>query len=325
VADRLGKAERLLTDAQGMDATLAGRSEELKDVRYGVEELARFFADYGRGLEHNPERLAEIIERLETIGLLKRKYGGSLASVIEYRESAEKELALSSALQASISILADDIAAARVTLAETCAELSADRKIAAQNMEEAIQEALAEVGMPNARFSVHLSRQEAADGEVMVDGSRFRATASGIETAEFYCSMNPGEETRPLVKVASGGEISRIMLAMKSVLSQTHSVQVLIFDEIDMGISGRIAEVVGRKLQNLAKATQTVSITHLPQIAKMADRHFSARKDVADGRTQTRVTQLSADERAEELAKLLGGEKISELTMEHAREMLSQN
>ena len=135
-------------------------------------------------------------------------------------------------------------------------------------------------------------------------------------------STNPGEEIRPLVKVASGGEISRIMLAMKSVLAGTDSVQVLIFDEIDIGISGRIAEVVGRKLRSLSRTYQTISITHLPQIAKMADRHFSVYKETRRSRTVTRVRLLEGDERAQELAKLMGGVKISKLTLRHAEEML---
>ena len=147
----------------------------------------------------------------------------------------------------------------------------------------------------------------------------------GIERVEFHISTNPGEALRPLVKVASGGEVSRIMLALKSVLSQSDPVQVLIFDEIDIGISGRIADVVGRKLKSLSRARQTICITHLPQIARMADTHLAVHKTVSNGRTVTRVIELEEDERARELAKLLGGEKISALTMEHAREMLSQN
>ncbi|MDA0746867.1 MAG: DNA repair protein RecN, partial [bacterium] len=153
----------------------------------------------------------------------------------------------------------------------------------------------------------------------------YEAGPRGMDHAEFHISTNPGEAIHPLVKVASGGEISRIMLAMKTVLARTDSVQVLIFDEIDIGISGRIAEVVGKKLKDLPRTYQAISITHLPQIAKMADRHFSVRKDVQKGRTLTHVQQLDIEARAEELARLMGGEKISQLTLQHAREMLSQN
>lgn len=311
VADRLGGAERFLADVERMDPSLVAQSDELKNIRYGIEELARFFGDYGRGLEPNPERLEEITERLELLARLKKKYDGDLGSVLAYAATAEKELTRSAALDESVAELTDEIEKARAVLESACARLSVARGVAAKKMATVIEGALSELGMPSARFQVRLEPGP--------------ATATGAETAEFHCSMNPGEDIRPLVKVASGGEISRIMLAMKSVLSQTDSVQVLIFDEIDIGISGRIAEVVGRKLQNLAKVTQTISITHLPQIAKMADQHFSVRKDVAKGRTRTRVVQLAADDRAEELAKLLGGEEISELTMEHAREMLSRN
>lgn len=325
VADRIGAAERMLADAERIDATLASRSGELRNIRFSVEETARFFADYGRSLEHNPERLAEITDRLEVLGRLKKKYGGDIASVLAYAEAAQKELDRSVALDASVAVLIEEIDAARATLAAACGELATAREEAARSMESAIQSALAELGMPSARFEVRLYPHESSNGDLVVNGVPLRATATGTEAVEFYCSMNPGEDIRALVKVASGGEVSRIMLAMKSVLSATDSVQVLIFDEIDIGISGRIAEVVGRKLQNLAKSTQTISITHLPQIARMADRHFSVRKDVDQGRTRTRVVPLLEEERTVELAKLLGGEKISELTMEHAREMLSQN
>ncbi|MCE2439090.1 MAG: hypothetical protein J4F39_06665 [Candidatus Latescibacteria bacterium] len=158
-----------------------------------------------------------------------------------------------------------------------------------------------------------------------MDGRRYRAGPKGIERVEFHISTNPGEALRPLVKVASGGEVSRIMLALKSVLSLSDPVQVLIFDEIDIGISGRIADVVGRKLKSLSRARQTICITHLPQIARMADTHLAVHKGVSNGRAVTRVIHLGDEDRARELAKLLGGEKISAVTMEHARELLSQN
>jgi len=179
--------------------------------------------------------------------------------------------------------------------------------------------------MPDVKFQVAFAEKESDEGLVVREGRRITAGSRGAEEAEFHISTNPGESLRPLARVASGGEISRIMLAMKTVLAETHSVQVLIFDEIDIGISGRIAEVVGKKLKALSEVHQTISITHLPQIAKMADIHFSVRKSVHKGRTATKVVQLSGEARTEELAKLLGGEKISKLTLQHAREMLSQN
>ena len=207
--------------------------------------------------------------------------------------------------------------------ADLCVELSAEREGAAVKLSKSVEASLSELGMPDVQFEIVFTRTEEPDGLVVREGKSYAAGREGLESAEFYLSSNPGEAARPLVRVASGGEISRIMLALKTVLSQTDSVQVLIFDEIDVGISGRIAEVVGRRLKHLAAHCQTVSITHLPQIAKMADRHFSVRKETDGATTETYVARLDDQERVEELAKLLGGEEISSLTLEHAKEMLS--
>ena len=324
VQDRLASAGRLLEEASAMDASLASRAEELDGLRYGVEELARFFGDYAQRVEYSPERLEEVTERLELLGRLKKKYGGSLQEVLAYCEQASEELARSDEVDASLEGIRKDLDAARVTLSDLCCRLSEARGKASSRLSAGIQKTLSDLGMAGVRFEVRLARSETADGPVTWQGRRYQAGPKGIEQAEFHISTNPGEAIRPLVRVASGGEISRIMLAMKSVLARTASVQVLIFDEIDIGISGRIAEVVGRKLKDLSQTYQTVSITHLPQIAKMAERHFSVRKTTEGRRTVTRVQSLEGDARAEELAKLMGGEKISEVTLQHARELLEQ-
>lgn len=325
IVDRLGAAEQLLKDAVQMDETLGHQADELAGQRYAIEELARFFADYARGVEHNPERLAEVTGRLDLLANLKKKYGGSLQTVLEYREKAEEELAQSERLDRSISVIEGDINAARASLEDLCTGLSRAREAAARELSRETTEALGDLGIPRAEFHVALTREESPDGWISLDKRRYRAGPNGIERVEFHISTNPGEALRPLVKVASGGEVSRIMLALKSVLSKSDPVLVLIFDEIDIGISGRIADVVGRKLKSLSRARQTICITHLPQIARMADTHLAVHKDEASGRTVTRVIHLGDEDRARELAKLLGGEKISAVTMEHARELLSQN
>ncbi len=325
VVDRLGAAEHLLRDAVQMDETLRLQSDELAAQRYVIEELARFFSDYARSVEHNPERLAEVTGRLDLLAHLKKKYGGSLDTVLEHRENADEELAQSERLDRSLAKIEGEIDAARDGLTQLCARLSKAREAAARDLSRKTREALGDLGIPRADFRVECLRNESADGWVSLDNRRFRVGPKGIDRVEFHISTNPGEALRPLVKVASGGEISRIMLALKSVLSQSDPVQVLIFDEIDIGISGRIADVVGKKLKSLSRARQTISITHLPQIARMADTHLAVHKAVSNGRTVTRVIHLGAEDRARELAKLLGGENISDLTMEHAREMLSQN
>jgi len=185
-----------------------------------------------------------------------------------------------------------------------------------------IERALDDLGMGEATFEVRLERKEDPEGLAEVEGKRCAAGPKGIERCAFYISTNVGEEKKPLVRVVSGGEISRIMLALKSILAEVDAISTSVFDEIDIGISGRIAEAVGRKLKSLSKARQTISITHLPQIASLADTHFVVKKEVRGDRTISQVIRLREEERTEELARLLGGEQISELTRQHAEEML---
>ena len=324
VADQLGSAAQLVEEAKQMDQSLEPIAEELNGLRYGAEELARAFGDYAGRVEHNPERLLEVTERLETLNALKKKYGGDLADVLSYQKKAQRELILSDELEASLESIQVEIDETMETFSTRCQKLSKNRHKAAGKLSKAICDALSELGMPEVQFEVNLDRRVHDEGLIECDGQRFEAGPRGMERGEFFMSTNPGEAVRPLIKVASGGEISRIMLAMKTVLAHTDSVQVLIFDEIDIGISGRIAEVVGRKLRGLSDAYQTISITHLPQIAKMADRHFSVRKETIKGRTVTRVVALDEDARAEELALMMGGEEISDLTLQHAKEMLAE-
>lgn len=315
IADRVGLAESLLGEAARVDPTLDSRVKELEAIGYEVEELSRFFTSYGQSIDHDPERLDVVVERIETINRLKTKYGGSVEAILAYAEDARRELTRADASDADHQAVRGEIETVGGRFAGACEALSSSRVKAAEQMTQAIESSLAELGMPDVRFEVAFVRDSSSDG----------ASPDGAERCEFHMSTNPGEVVRPLVRIASGGEISRIMLALKSVLAQMDTVQVLIFDEIDRGISGRIAEVVGRRLKSLSQACQTVSITHLPQIAKMADRHFSVQKETDGVRTETFVRSLQDDERIDELAKLLGGEEISTLTVEHAREMLSQN
>ncbi|MBK34071.1 MAG: DNA repair protein RecN [Gemmatimonadetes bacterium] len=322
IADRVGLAEGLLADAARVDTSLETRVKELEAIGYEVEELSRFFTSYGQSIEHDPERLGVVVDRIETIQRLKAKYGDSIEEVLAYAEEAERELKRANASDGDRRSIQAEIEAATRQFAQACETLTASRQDAAGRMTDAIESSLVDLGMPDVTFEVVFVRDTRPEG---ASGEGCEAGAWGAERCEFYLSTNPGESVRPLVRIASGGEISRIMLALKSVLAQTDTVQVLIFDEIDIGISGRIAEVVGRRLKTLSASCQTVSITHLPQIAKMADRHFSVQKETDGGRTETFVRSLAEEDRISELAKLLGGEEISNLTVEHAREMLSKN
>jgi len=324
VADRLGIGARWLKDAVEVDSVLKEKLEAYNSLLYGVEDLGFFLRSYSQGLREDPQRLEELRERLAFLERLKKKYGGSVESVFERKAFLEKELSLSDDIDREIEEIEKNLHEVSERFSELCTGVSRRRRSAAEHLAEQVEKSLTELGMPDASFKVNFIEREDPSGNVEIDGRRFNAGPKGIEDIEFYISTNPGEEMKPLVKVASGGEISRIMLSLKSILADVDSIPTLIFDEIDIGISGRIAEAVGRKLKDLSQSHQTISITHLPQIAKMAQRHISVFKETEGGRSVTRAVPLEDDQRVRELAKLLGGEVITETTLEHAREMLGQ-
>jgi DNA repair protein RecN (Recombination protein N) len=215
--------------------------------------------------------------------------------------------------------------AARKQYAELSIELSSQRRRAAADLQDAVPDVLAELGMAGALFEVAVTTQPDDKTFVKIDGRPVRVSATGIDHVEFFISANPGQAPAPLSKVASGGEISRIMLALKSILAERDDIPVLIFDEIDAGISGRVAHAAGRKLQNLAKSHQIICITHLPQIASAGAQHFLVEKNVAGGKSVTAVRQLQKRERPEAIARLLVGETISETHLRSARELLAES
>ena len=321
ISDRLGAGEHLLEEAVRADAQLTERMETYRGVVYEIEDLAAFFRNYADGMERDPDRLEEVRERSALLKRLEKKYGGTLEAMLERRTFLEKELQSVENLEGRIEDTQQRIAQATAAFSERCDGLSKRRRKNAGPLSQKIEEALKDLGMADASFEVRLSTETDSEGLAQIGGERFKADAKGIEAGEFYIATNVGEARMPLARIASGGEISRIMLALKSILAEGDAISTCVFDEIDIGISGRIAESVGRKLHLLSQSRQTISITHLPQIASLADVHFRVKKEVEGARTRTEVVRLSEDERVEEVARLLGGETISDLTRKHAREM----
>ncbi|RIK69507.1 DNA repair protein RecN [candidate division KSB1 bacterium] len=268
--------------------------------------------------------LEQARQRLADLQKLKRKYGGSMAEVLKHFERLEKSRAEFENFDTTLADLAQRLQAAEQTCAKLCLQLSKKRREAAKQLQTAVPEVLAELGLPSATFEVRLSVQSQADGFVEVKQQKVKATREGIDTVDFFISTNRGQEAAPLVKVASGGEISRIMLALKSILAERDEIPVLIFDEIDSGVSGRVAHAVGKRLQKLANSHQILCITHLPQIASMGISHFLVEKKMSGERTQTSVRRLAAKERVKAIASLLGGEKISETHLKSAQELLAE-
>ncbi len=322
IYEQLGQVRRLLDRILEIDLSLGQRASDLEQITYSVEDLASALRDYGRNLDTDPTRAEAVRERLDALRALKRKYGNTLEAVLVYRDQLEQSENHSSTLDAQIAESGRQRDENLAQFAHSCTELATAREKAARALEKAVGKSLGQLGMEHGVFRVHLERQQADDGVVEYAGLRLQAGEQGLETISFHISTNAGQEPRPLARVASGGEVSRIMLAIKEAIAERDLVPVLVFDEIDAGISGRIAAAVGRKLQGLSTSHQTIAITHLPQIASLAEHHFSVRKESAGKRTTTRVTRLDETGRTEEIAHLIAGETVSDTAREHARDML---
>jgi DNA repair protein RecN (Recombination protein N) len=288
-----------------------GEIAKLVDEAYTlVEEAGWRLREYAEKLVFDPERLEEVDNRLVEIAKLKRKYGDSIDAILVLRESGLRELAdldLGAEGQAALEAEAD---AAEKAAREAAAALSKSRRAAAKRLEGRVRRELGELGMGNARFEARF-----ADETTL--------SANGFDAVEFYFSANAGEEPRALARIASGGELSRIMLALKSLALEDADAPTVIFDEVDAGIGGAVAEVVGRKLAALARRRQVLCITHLPQIAAFADHHFAVEKATERGRTRSTARRLGAEERCEEVARMLGGVKVTAEARKHAEQLLA--
>ncbi|HKC12070.1 MAG TPA: DNA repair protein RecN [Vicinamibacteria bacterium] len=321
VVTRLAQVYRRVEELASIDPAFAPHMEARSAVVAQIEDLALFLRDYQEGLSVSPGRLDEIESRLAQIDRLKRKYGATLGEVLAFSERCRRELQEMGAPEERERALENEGSALAARYFDLAQKLSRQRRAAAADLERKVQAELALLAMEKTRFKV-LFRPEASPQEAQ---ERSTWTERGLEAVEFLLSPNPGEELRPLARIASGGELSRILLALKSVASLDATGKTLIFDEVDAGIGGRVAEVVGRKLRAMASRHQVLCVTHLPQIASLADRHWAVRKRVERGRTLTEVKALSKEDRVEEIARMLGGATITETARDHAREMVNQN
>ncbi len=322
VSEKLSLAENTLAGLTGVDQVFEKWVKEAESARIIVEELVNNIQTYVSKVEFNPQRLEEIRERLGLFTRLKKKYGPTIKEVINFWEKAKRELSQIENIEDEITGLSTAMEQERKKLSQIAADVSAQRKHAASELEKRTVKALEELGLKNSLFRILLKQKDDPDGPVEIDGKHYAVSTQGIDTAEFLVSLNPGEDPKPLAKVASGGEISRIMLSLKVVLAEADEIPILVFDEIDSGISGRIARVVGKNLKEVAKKRQVICITHLPQIASMGDFHFSVEKKIEANRTRTTVHPLNEEQKVIEIAKLIGGENVTESAMQSARELL---
>ncbi len=324
VRDRLLRVRNLLEELARIDQSFAEAVAEAHTWVVGVEEFARALQRYMAHLEFEPERLEQLRQRMAQLQLIRKRYG-SVEAALELKRRWEEELHRAEQFEFYLQQAQRNVERCRAELARYAQRLQTKRRATAEQVEGAVQELLAELGIPYSRFVVHMATEEAAPEEelwVELQGKRWRAFPHGIERIEFLITTNRGEPPRPLARVASGGEISRIMLALKSILAKSERLPLLVFDEIDAGISGRIAHRVGQALRALAQYHQVLVITHLPQIAACGAEHILVEKQEQRGRTRIVARSLGPEERIREIARLLSGERITETALQTARELL---
>ena len=319
---RLGRAASLLRDLSRFDPDVGAPIEALEGAQAYVEDaVARARALRDRAVM-DPDRLRLVDERLDAISGIKRKYGETSAAVSAYREEIARALDRIERHDAIVEETQAEVARASEAASRQGRELSETRAEAAPRLERLIQRELRTLGMDHARFRVALRREVAGAEDLASGPDGWRLGARGAESAEFLLSANPGEELKPLAKVVSGGELSRTMLAIKTILAASEDVPSMVFDEVDAGIGGRVADAVGHKLRQTAAGRQVLCVTHLAPIAAYAEHHLLVDKRVAKGATKTTVTALDAGGQVEEIARMLGGERITDASRRHARELL---
>ena len=317
--DLLGQAARDLAELARIDPQMQSLAQQVEDALSSVSDLAYELRGYLEGIEFNPSRLDQIEERLDLFNRLKRKYGGSLGSALAHLQISIAELEKVDGVEEQIGEVKEKLSQIKKVLSDSALQLSEQRRQAAVQLADGMEQQLHLLEMEKARFQVAQAVVEAEQGLMMNDRT-LAFDASGIDQIEFLIETNPGEGFKPLAKTASGGETSRLMLALKTVLAEVDHIPTLVFDEIDSGIGGRVGMTVGEMLWNLGKQHQVLCVTHLPQLAAFGDQHFHVSKRADNGRTATQVEELEGEARVQELAAMLGAGTPA--TLQSAREIL---
>jgi DNA repair protein RecN (Recombination protein N) len=325
-SNKVAEAINRLKPMAEIDPSFLELITNLKSAQVSVEETGRFCETYRSNLEFNPGRLEEIQKRESDLDWLLKKYQiKTIEDLIKRRDEMKKELDEIENFDGKIETLEKNLEESREKLQSIALDLSEKRKKYGEQFGTALESLLASVGLNHARFEVKIQWQESESGIICFNGKKYDLSEDGLDRVEFFVGLNIGEPSRPLYKVASGGEVSRIMLSIKTLLADTDDIDTLVFDEIDSGISGRFAQIVGRKMREIAQHRQLVVITHLPQIAAQGDVHYAVIKEEIEGRARVDVQKLNKEERALDIAKLLGGEKLTPQAIANARELLEQN
>jgi len=324
VVDKANEALPLMKQMAETDPSLQTQMGYLEEMIHGLEELAREVHSYGDNLSFDPQRLEEVQDRLELIRSLKRKYGGSIGEVLNYLAKAEREmegLTNSGERREQLEVKRGQL---KKEMGALASRLSQERTRAAQKLAAVVKKELGELSMARVDFAVSVTQELSAEGIPFPDGKSYRFGNSGVDDVVFMASTNPGEPAKALDRIASTGEISRFMLALKSALAEADTIPVLIFDEIDIGIGGRSGEVIGRKLWKLSRHHQVICVTHLPQIAAFADAQYRVSKQSAGDRTVSTIEALKGEARFKELAVMIGGPRYTANALNAARELIER-
>jgi len=322
ILENLRRILKELEPITEVDKDLLTPFELSQSAFYELEEVEDVLRSHDRTLEFNPSRLEEIEDRLAEITGLKRKYGNDVSEILKKRDQFAAELEQLAGNEENMKQLSADILSKEKIVSKLAIALAEKREAGAKSLKAGVEKELKELHMNGVRFGVQFSYPQDPEGFVEYRKEKLKPSPLGLGNLEFLFSPNLGEDLRPLAKIASGGELSRIMLALKSILNEQDTIPVMIFDEVDAGIGGRVAEKVGDKLKKVAETKQVFCITHLPQIAGMASSHYRVEKHVQGKRTRSGIRQLEFEERVEEVARMSSGEKITDASLKHARELI---
>ena len=323
IVERLVEVKKNLEKAGRIDSQLTLKAEGVAGVTFNLEDMVENLRTYLKTIQIDEKRLEAVEDRIDTLQRLKRKYGGSIEAVLKHLDSISQELFGIENISGTIADTEKELSMLHKKFVQLAETLSDKRNEKAKILAKKVVTELDYLEMSSTRFQISLKNtpaDEKANSYLTVNGNLL--TETGLDRATFLIAPNIGEALKPLASIASGGELSRVVLAMKAILAETDSVETVVFDEVDAGIGGSVAEVVGKKLSSLADHHQVICITHLPQIAKFANQHFCISKSVSDGRTSTSINPLNEKDRLKEIARMLGGVEITQATLDHAREML---
>jgi DNA repair protein RecN (Recombination protein N) len=322
IISQSNRLERILAELEPYDVLWTAHLEALREAIYRLEDLAYAARDYGRGIDFRPERLEEVEQRLAEIARLGKKYGGSIAEILDYRDRCAAELQELSSYREASQALTEELSGLLAEYRASSGEISGKRRTDAMRLETEIRREFRALSMEKMELTVQFQPLSTSSGELIPAAYG----PDGTDHVEFLIRPNRGEDAKPLARIASGGELSRIMLAMKTLCKGDDAGRTLVFDEVDAGIGGRVAETVGKRLSQIAdNGSQVLCVTHLPQIAAFAAQHFSVRKSTAGERTETSIDLLAEQGRVEELARMLGGAVLTQTTRKHAAEMLAHS